>query len=304
MINLVNKTRFIEVKKLEIKTLIMEKSSKSRDPYVLYYNDLYYYCFSRDDKIYLSVSKELDLLENQKEIVVYKNEEGLKNLWAPELHVIDNKCYIYVACDDGNNENHRMYVLYNNSNDPLVGYKNNGVICDASNKWAIDGTVLNYKNKLYFIWSGCDNNIHYKQEIFVAKMANPFKICSKKVLLSTPEYDWEKRGGDGINLAFVNEGPATLEIEGKLYLIYSASGCWCKDYCLGMLELVGNDVLSKKSWKKHDKPIFSGTEKIIGPGHCSFIKNDKEIYMFFHSFNDKGNLNLTNVNARYLKLNL
>lgn len=79
---------------MEVKTLIKEKSSKSRDPYVLYFNDLYYYCFSRNDKIYLTVSKELDSLENAREIVVYKNKEGLKNLWAPELHIIDNKCYI------------------------------------------------------------------------------------------------------------------------------------------------------------------------------------------------------------------
>ncbi len=290
---------------MEIKTLIEEKSSKSRDPYVLYYNNSYYYCFSRDDKIYLSVSKELDLLYKAKEIVAYKNEAGLKNLWAPELHIIDNKCYIYVACDDENNENHRMYVLYNNSDDPLLEYENNGIISDVSNKWAIDGTILNYKNELYFVWSGCDGDIHFKQEIFIAKMNNPFEIGSKKVLLSTPEYDWEKCGGDGVNLAFVNEGPAIIRVSGKTYIIYSASGCWCENYCLGMLELVGDDVLSKDSWKKYDKPIFSNINGLIGPGHCSFIiKDDNEGYMFFHSFNDKENLNLENVNARYIKFNL
>lgn len=289
---------------MKIKTLIKENSSKSRDPYVLYFNNLYYYCFSRDDKIYLSVSKELDSIEEKEEIIVYDNEEELKNLWAPELHVINDKCYIYVACDDGNNKNHRMYVLYNNSNDPLKKYKNKGIISDVSNKWAIDGTILNYKDELYFIWSGCDKNIHYKQEIFIAKMANPFEIASEKVLLSTPEYDWEKQGGDGVKLAFVNEGPAVLEINEKVYLVYSASGCWCKDYCLGVLELIGDDPLSKSSWKKHDKPIFSSTENIIGPGHPSFVTNDnRKTYMVFHSFNSKNNLNLENVNARYLKLN-
>lgn len=292
---------------MEVKTLIKEKSSKSRDPYVLYFNDLYYYCFSRNDKIYLTVSKELDSLENAKEIVVYKNKEGLKNLWAPELHIIDNKCYIYVACDDGNNENHRMYVLYNDSNNPLIEYKNNGIITDSSNKWAIDGTIMEYENKLYFIWSGCDKDIHYKQEIFIAQMANPFELCSEKVLLSTPEYDWEKSGGDGKKLAFVNEGPAILKIDEKIYIVYSASGCWCENYCLGLLELIDNNPLLRESWKKYDKPVFSSTEGIIGPGHCSFTikkqRNNIEKYMIFHSFNDKNNLALTNVNARYIKIN-
>lgn len=293
---------------MKIKTLIPEKSSKSRDPYVLYFNNLYYYCFSRDDKIYLSVSKELDLLKDAKEVVVYNNEEELKNLWAPELHIIDNRCYIYVAGDDGNNENHRMYVLYNDSSDPIIEYKNHGIISDTSNKWAIDGTILNYKNELYFIWSGCDKDIHYKQELFIARMANPFEISSEKVLISTPEYYWEKCGGDGINLAYVNEGPAVLCINDKIYIVYSASGCWCKDYCLGVLELLGDDPLSKNSWKKYERPLFGSTENIIGPGHCSFTitnqENNTERYMIFHSFNDENDLNLQNVSAKYIKISL
>lgn len=293
---------------MKIKTLVKEKSSKSRDPYVLYFNNLYYYCFSRNEKIYLCVSPELESLEKANEIIVYKNKEGLKNLWAPELHIIDNKCYIYVACDDGNNENHRMYVLYNDSNNPLIEYKNNGIISDISNKWAIDGTILNYKNNLYFIWSGCDKDIHYKQEIFIAKMANPFQICSEKVLISTPKYSWEKQGGDGINLAFVNEGPSILKIDNKVYIVYSASGCWCKNYCLGLLELIGDDPLLTESWKKYDMPIFGSTDSIIGPGHCSFTiksnNNNIERYMIFHSFNDENDLNLQNVNARYIKVAL
>lgn len=291
---------------MKVRSLIKEKSQKSRDPYVLFFNDLYYYCFSRDDKIYLSVSEKLESLEKAKEIVVYRNDEGLKNLWAPELHILNNKCYIYVACDDGNNENHRMYVLYNDSNNPLEEYKNNGIITDTSNKWAIDGTILEYKNSFYFIWSGCDKNIHYKQEIFIAKMANPFELCSKKILVSTPEYDWEKCGGDGMNLAFVNEGPSVFKTDKDVYIIYSASGCWCNDYCLGALKLIGDDPLSIKSWKKYKKPIFSSSEKIIGPGHCSFTveRNKDEKLMVFHSFDDKNDLSLTNVSAKYIKITI
>ena len=293
---------------MEIKTLIKEISSKSRDPYVLYFNNLYYYCFSRDDKIYLSVSKEFEKLEYAEEIIVYKNKDDLKNLWAPELHIIDNKCYIYVACDDGKNENHRMYVLYNNTDNPLVEYKNYGIISDKSNKWAIDGTILNFKNQLYFIWSGCDKDIHFKQEIFIAKMKNPFLISGEKVLLSSPEYSWEKQGGDGKNLPFVNEGPAVLYINEKIYLFFSASGCWCKDYCFGLLELIGDNPLCKSSWKKSDRSIFRSNDEIIGPGHCTFtIKNNNDVletYMVFHSFNDEKDLDLHNVSARYIKVSL
>lgn len=193
-----------------------------------------------------------------------------------------------------------MYVLYNQSNNPLKEYKNYGIISDVSNKWAIDGTILHYNNDLYFIWSGCENDIHKKQEIFIAKMQDPFHICSEKVLLSSPEYDWEKQGGDGSHLPFVNEGPAILEKNEKIYLIYSASGCWCKDYCLGCLEFIGNNPLSKQSWKKYPNPVLSSKEKIIGPGHPSFTSNHDKVIMAFHCFTNKDNINLENVNAKYI----
>lgn len=66
---------------MKIKTLIKENSSKSRDPYVLYFNNLYYYCFSRDDKIYLSVSRKLDSIEEKEEIIVYDNESSIRYLF-------------------------------------------------------------------------------------------------------------------------------------------------------------------------------------------------------------------------------
>lgn len=291
---------------MKSKVLIKERSSKCRDPYVILYNNLYYYCFSRDDKIYMMASLTLENLSVAKEEVVYQNEEGYKNLWAPELHIIDNKCYIYVACDDGKNENHRMYVLSNNSNNPFDSFKNYGIIGD-NNKWAIDGTVLKFKDNLYFIWSGCEESISYKQELFISKMKSPFELEKEKVLISTPQYDWERKGGDGKSLPFVNEGPAIMYGRSKIILLYSASGCWTKYYSIGMIELCGENPLLKESWKKYDKPILSLTNELIGPGHCSIVdklgENDIK-YMIFHSFNDIIDMNLLNVNVRYIEFNI
>ena len=45
-----------------------------------------------------------------------------KDIWAPEIHFLQNKWYIYFAADDGDNKNHRIYVLENSSADPLSGY--------------------------------------------------------------------------------------------------------------------------------------------------------------------------------------
>src|SRR3546814_1469861 len=77
------------------------------------------------------------------------------NIWAPELHYLQDKWYIYFAADNGQDVNHRMYVLESSSEDPLEGtWEMKGKVSDASDKWAIDGTILEYKDKLYFIWSG------------------------------------------------------------------------------------------------------------------------------------------------------
>lgn len=289
------------------KVLLNEKSSKSRDPYGILYNNFYYYCFSRDDKIYLIVSENFESLSRSKEIVVYSNQEGLKNLWAPELHVIDDICYIYVAADDGNNENHRMYVLCNNSSNPLDMYKNYGIIGDSS-KWAIDGTILKYKNNLYFIWSGCEKSISYKQELFISKMKNPFELDGEKVLISSPQYEWETMGGDAKNLPYVNEGPAVFVNDNeKIFIFYSASGCWSQYYSIGALELVGENLLLRSSWKKYDKPLLCLDNGLIGPGHCTFVDvkdSQEEKYIIFHSFNDREDLSLNNVSVRYIKFNI
>ena len=34
-----------------------------------------------------------------------------RQLWAPELHQIGDRWYVYYTASDGQNENHRMYVL-------------------------------------------------------------------------------------------------------------------------------------------------------------------------------------------------
>ena len=95
----------------------------SRDPDVIFYNGKYYaLAASEGDTLSMLVSETVDGLKTAVPKVIYEAKQGTpysKQLWAPELHVIDGKCYIYVACDDGDNHNHRMYVLENGSDDPL-----------------------------------------------------------------------------------------------------------------------------------------------------------------------------------------
>ena len=47
-------------------------------------------------------------------------------------------------------------------------------------------------------------------------------------MISEPEYEWEQRG------FYVNEGPAILKKNGKIFLAYSASAT-DHHYCMGLL---------------------------------------------------------------------
>jgi GH43 family beta-xylosidase len=263
----------------------------SRDPDIIFHGGLYYGCFaSEGDSISIICAPDIDGLATAEPKKVYIAEPGTpwsKQLWAPELHVLDGNCYIYVACDDGNNHNHRMYVLENGSSDPLAPYTMHGKISDDTDRWAIDGTVLSFGGKRYFVWSGWEGELNVCQNLYIAEMSDPFTISSKRVLLSTPEYEWEKLGADGSpESPFINEGPYAFTLDGQTYISYSGAGSWCKDYCIALLKLVGEDPLDPTAWEKEDTPLFSANEEVFGAGHCSVIvrEDGKSADLFFHGW--------------------
>jgi GH43 family beta-xylosidase len=105
------------------------------------------------------------------------------------------------------------------------------------------------------------------------------------VRLSVPELPWEVIGYK------VNEAPAVLVKNGKVFMTYSASATdW--HYCMGMLTADANaDLLDPASWKKSQEPVFQTSEKnrIFGPGHNSFTTtpDGKQDILVFHARNYK-----------------
>lgn len=255
------------------------------DPWVVRDGDNgYYYCWTGWAGIYVSHCDNLSDVQfaqyNKK--LVYsppKDTAYSFELWAPELHYVRGNWYIYVAADDGDNNHHRMYVLKGDAVDPTKEFTMVGQISDSSNKWAIDGTVLEYQDELYFVWSGWPWDVNSEQDIYIAHMSDPCTIDSERVCLSRPEFDWEKHGRP-----IINEGPSTLVLGNNAYIVYSASGSWTDDYCLGMLTFQGGDILDANSWEKADQPIISAVEGTYGPGHCCFTTGwDDSLWMIYHA---------------------
>lgn len=255
------------------------------DPWVIQHADSYYYCQShRGTGIWVSKADRLVDIGRAKPVQVWTPPAGTawsKELWAPEMHYLRGQWYIYVAADDGNNENHRMYVLEGTSPDPQAPFKFRGKLAAPTDRWAIDGTVLAMPDgKLYFLWSGWEGSNNVAQNLYLAPMSDPLTISGERVCLSRPEYAWEKHGEP-----LVNEGPETLWHGRKLFIIYSASGSWGNHYCLGQLTWTGGDVLDPQSWVKKSTPVFAGTDQAISPGHASFVKSrdGTENWIVYHT---------------------
>ena len=251
------------------------------DPWVYLHEGSYYYCYSRGRGISVAKMSSLHTLVPKGTAVFDppKWTEYSEELWAPELHYLNGEWYIYVAASDGYSSNHRMFVLKSTSDNPRSRYEMVGQITDPSNKWAIDGTVMELNGELYFLWSGWEGDKDGRQNLYIAHMSDPCTIDSERVMISTPEYNWET-----VEWPDVNEGPTVLQHGGKTFVVYSASGSWGDYYCLGMLTLTGEDPMDPASWEKESRPVFTRrTDVCYGPGHCSFSTAvDGSVWMIYH----------------------
>lgn len=266
------------------------------DPWVTYHDGYYYYTNSAGSRLELWKTKTMPGLTTAAHKTIWRPPAGTpysRDLWAPELHFLQGKWYMYFAADDGKNANHRIYVVENSSPDPTEGeWVFKGKVGDPSDKWAIDVSVFENKGQLYMLWAGWEGDENGQQNIYIAKMENPYTIKGERVKVSSPEFDWEKHGDlhDANNPPHVNvnEGPEMLQHDGKLFLVYSASGCWTDYYALGMLTAKASaNLMDPKSWKKSPTPVFQGSEEnsVYAPGHNSFFKSPdgKEDWIIYHA---------------------
>jgi GH43 family beta-xylosidase len=271
------------------------------DPWSIYKDGYYYYTNTLGNRIDIWKTKNLADLKTAERKTIWTppaNTLYSKEIWAPEIHFLQGKWYVYFAADDGKNDNHRLYVLENASPDPLEGtWTFKGKISDPSDKWAIDGSVFEHNGQLYMTWSGWEGDTNGRQDLYIAKLKNPWTIEEKRVMISHPEHDWERHGdlNDPNNPPHVNvnEGPQLLKNKDRLYIIYSASGCWTDFYALGMLTASANsNLLDAASWKKSPQPVFkeSSEKKVYAPGHNSFFKSPdgKEDWILYHANSEPG----------------
>lgn len=261
------------------------------DPWVYKHTDGYYYFTAsvpEYDRIEVRRSETIQGLGNAEPVVAWtKHEDGIMsaNIWAPEIHFIEGKWYIYFAAARKDAIfDHRMYVIENDSQNPLEGnWVEKGQVRTAWESFSLDATTFKHNGTLYYVWAQKDPEIEGNSNLYIAKMANPWTLTGPQVMITTPEYDWEKIG------FLVNEGAAVLKRNGKIFISYSASAT-DYNYCMGLLSAdEDSDLLNPKSWRKSPEPVFRTNEENsqFGPGHNSFTVSEdgSQDILIYHARN-------------------
>lgn len=262
-------------------------AEKRADPWVVKTDNGTYYFIAtvpEYDRIVLRKAETINnLKEAEEKVIWHKHEAGVMGgfIWAPELHRIDGKWYIYFAAGDAENVwNIRMWVLSNDSVDPMAGdWKEEGRIITDIDSFSLDATTFEHNGKRYFIWAQNVRGGKHGTALVLSEMQNPTTLTGPEVVITEPEFNWERIKYN------VNEGPAVLKRNGKIFVTYSASAT-NDNYCVGLLWIDEDaDLLDAANWNKSPGPVFFSNEDVkrYGPGHNSFTtsedgKNDIMIY--------------------------
>lgn len=256
------------------------------DPWIVHHGKTFYFLGTKGDRIAIRQTGDLARLAEAPEHTIWTppakgaNAEGI---WAPELHRIDGKWYVYyTAAQDGHNDDaHRgVFVLENASADPLRGeWIDRGRVNTAMT--GLDGTVFEHGGKRWFVYSAYDGP---DSVLAIAPMTNPWTLGPGETVIARPDLAFERQGGRQIL-----EGPEFLAgPNGDLFLSYSASACWSDDYALGLLHAKpGSDPLNPASWTKSPRPVLAKAPQndVYATGHNGFFTTDggRRTWIVYHA---------------------
>lgn len=240
-----------------------------------------------DDRIIMHKAENFcDLFVNSESKVIYKadaKDETFGYLWAPELHYIDGKWYIYTSCQmsDENTVKH-VIVLEAKNDSPFDGFNFLGHI--NRNVFSIDPSVYvdEETGKMYICCSEVVPDVG--QVLTIQEMKSPSEPIGERVIIAKAELGFELVPPYVGRRSMVEGGYFIKSPNGRLFIAYSANGCWSDDYAVGILEYKGGNMISADSWEKFPEPLVKKSGGNFGPGHATFFYSpDKtELWICHH----------------------
>ncbi len=275
------------------------------DPFVGKGSDGYYYftasypMYGKDDtegydRIILRRAKSIDALADAEEKIIWDEKDSDKSfrfIWAPEIHEINGKWYVLFAASGSENNvwDIDCHIIMCKGKDPcndqwidLGKFKAYEGDEFSFRGFSLDMTHFECSGKHYVAWAqnGGNSNVY----IATINPHEPWKTTCPAMLLTKPEYDWEK-----VNIP-VNEGAAAMIHNGRIFLAFSASATG-PEYCIGLMYADENaDLMNINSWTKLSTPLLTSDDLDgeYGPGHNSFVKDENDDWIFvYHSRDEK-----------------
>ena len=262
------------------------------DPYLYKHEGMYYFTgsYPQYDRIELTAADSVNGIAAAVPKEIWHMDANFKEkyVWAPELHYIMGQWVIYFAYSQGSLWDIKCCALRCTGDDPMhdewqymgAMKKTAGDGFSFNSGMSLDMTVFYHEelDKWYAIWAQKPSS----SNLYIAELADPFTLATQPMLLTQPDYDWEKLRES------VNEGPAVLQHAGKIFVSFSAAATGY-EYCMGLLEIDAcDDPMVKENWTKYPEPVFQTDEslKIYGPGHNCFVEGDNGEQLCILHFRD------------------
>jgi GH43 family beta-xylosidase len=240
------------------------------------------------------------------------------DIWAPELHSLNGNWYVIFTADPRSDSpppevdmwcdfncpavHHRMFVLEGIGSDPWTATYTYKSQLDTYDQFAIDGTYFQHSGDLYHIYSCWFRQYDgWPANLCITKMSDPWTVSSnfsQRQIISVPTNPWEKTpyGRPFNDRLSSNEAPQQLTNPktGQQFVIYSAARSDNRNYCLGQLELIGDDPMNPQDWRKNNEGcVFyqNAKEQAYGVGHASFVQSPdgSEDWIVYHGMLDPSN---------------
>ncbi|MEN8157572.1 MAG: glycoside hydrolase family 43 protein [Bacteroidota bacterium] len=253
------------------------------DPFILQHEEKYY-LYGTDD-----VSPDVDMgfkVYVSDNMVEWSDPQGVGDggralmasdswgnwgFWGAEVYKKDSMFYMFYTVEE-----HLAVAI---SNSPLGPFRQE-VQKPFRYIREIDGHMfVDEDGKAYLYYVSFENS---SNEIFVEELNDDWLSTKPETKTrciwwtqtwenSDPNYDqWP-----------VAEGSAVLKHQGVYYLFYTANHFLSPNYAVGYA--TSDSPLGP--WIKYDdNPVLEKTRKLIGTGHCSFVRSpNDELYMVYHA---------------------
>lgn len=269
------------------------------DPDIYFYNGKYYFIATGET----ANQSQINIREADTPLGLFgaTDHELIPNVrkprWAPELHEINGKLYIFLAVgDDWKQVQSSIMELKEGGNPTNKNDWKEAVRVrkqDGSYLYedgiTLDMTYFEVNGISYVCWAQREMTSDRgfgTSDLYIAAIdkENPYQLTSDPMCILRPQYGWDRFD------ATVDEGPYVIQRDGTVYMTFSGSSV-SNTYCVGLLTAAAeSDLLDAASWKETGYPILQA-ESVAGeggPGHSAFTVDEDGNDLFVYHMKPNG----------------